>query len=177
MLERILQFSLRHRFAMLVAALAIAALGIWSYQQLPIDAVPDITNVQVQVNTEAAGYTPLEAEQRITVPLERAMSGLRGSGLHAIAVPLRALASDHRFRRWHRYLLRATAGRRAAASRARRHAARDRACHRARGHRSRRNLHVHGRCEAGRALNATDLRMAQDWIVRPQLLRVKEWPM
>jgi cobalt-zinc-cadmium resistance protein CzcA len=78
MLERILRFSLHHRFGVLVAALALAAVGIWSYQRLSIDAVPDITNVQVQVNAEAPGYTPLEAEQRITVPLETAMAGLAG---------------------------------------------------------------------------------------------------
>ena len=52
---------------LLAAALALALLGIWSFQHLPIDAVPDITNVQVQINTEAPGYTPLEAEQRITL--------------------------------------------------------------------------------------------------------------
>ncbi len=54
----------------------LAALGVLSYQQLPIDAVPDITNVQVQVNTTAPGYSPLEAEQRITFPIETAMAGL-----------------------------------------------------------------------------------------------------
>src|SRR5262245_21397508 len=78
MLERILRFSLRHRFAVMLLALALVVLGIWSYQQLPIDAVPDITNVQVQVNAEAPGFSPLEAEQRITVPLETAMAGLAG---------------------------------------------------------------------------------------------------
>jgi cobalt-zinc-cadmium resistance protein CzcA len=55
------------------------ALGVYSYQKLPIDAVPDITNVQVQINTEAPGYSPLEAEQRITFPIETAMAGLPGS--------------------------------------------------------------------------------------------------
>src|SRR6185295_2584404 len=78
MLERVLQFSLRHRVAVMLLALALVVLGIWSYQRLPIDAVPDITNVQVQVNTSAPGFTPLEAEQRITVPLETAMAGLAG---------------------------------------------------------------------------------------------------
>ena len=56
--------------------LALAAFGVLSYQQLPIDAVPDITNVQVQVNTAAPGYSPLEAEQRITFPIETVMAGL-----------------------------------------------------------------------------------------------------
>ena len=71
-----LRFAIRHRAPVLVLVLAFAALGAWSWQRLPIDAVPDITNVQVQVNTAAAGYTPLEAEQRVTYPVETAMAGL-----------------------------------------------------------------------------------------------------
>jgi len=59
-----------------LAALAIALLGVYNFQKLPIDAVPDITNVQVQINTEAPGYSPLEVEQRITFPVETAMAGL-----------------------------------------------------------------------------------------------------
>ncbi len=51
-------------------------LGIYNYQRLPIDAVPDITNVQVQINTQAAGYSPMESEQRVTFPIERSMAGL-----------------------------------------------------------------------------------------------------
>lgn len=51
-------------------------LGIYNYQRLPIDAVPDITNVQVQINTEAVGYSPMESEQRVTFPIERVMAGL-----------------------------------------------------------------------------------------------------
>ena len=54
----------------------MAALGIYSYQRLPIDAVPDITNVQVQINTLAPGYSPVEAEQRVTFPIETVMAGL-----------------------------------------------------------------------------------------------------
>jgi cobalt-zinc-cadmium resistance protein CzcA len=52
------------------------ALGIYSYQRLPIDAVPDITNVQVQINTAGPGYSPVEAEQRVTFPIEVVMAGL-----------------------------------------------------------------------------------------------------
>ncbi len=59
-----------------MATLAVAVLGIYNYQRLPIDAVPDITNVQVQINTEAPGYSPLEVEQRITFPIETAMAGI-----------------------------------------------------------------------------------------------------
>ncbi|MDR3502525.1 MAG: CusA/CzcA family heavy metal efflux RND transporter [Legionella sp.] len=76
MLEKIIQFSLRHRWFVLLFTLIIAALGIYNFQRLPIDAVPDITNVQVQINTEASGYSPFEVEQRITFPVELAMSGL-----------------------------------------------------------------------------------------------------
>ena len=61
---------------MLVLTTALIALGIWSYRHLPIDATPDITNVQVQINTQAAGYSPLESEQRVTFPIETAMAGL-----------------------------------------------------------------------------------------------------
>jgi cobalt-zinc-cadmium resistance protein CzcA len=61
---------------MLALTLALIALGVWSFQRLPIDATPDITNVQVQINTEAPGYSPLEAEQRVTFPIETALSGL-----------------------------------------------------------------------------------------------------
>jgi len=76
MLERIINFSIRQRWLILIATAAIAVLGIYNYQRLTIDAVPDITNVQVQINTEATGYSPLEAEQRITFPIETAMGGL-----------------------------------------------------------------------------------------------------
>jgi len=76
MLDRILSFSLKHRWLVVGLALAGVALGAYNYQHLPIDAVPDITNVQVQINTEAPGYTPLEAEQRVTFPIETVLSGL-----------------------------------------------------------------------------------------------------
>ena len=76
MLERLINFSIRQRWLILIATAAIAVLGIYNYQRLTIDAVPDITNVQVQINTEAPGYSPLEAEQRITFPVETAMGGL-----------------------------------------------------------------------------------------------------
>jgi cobalt-zinc-cadmium resistance protein CzcA len=62
----------------MVMVLRFAGLGIWNFTKLPIDAVPDITNVQVMINTEAAGYTPLEIEQRVTFPLENALAGLPG---------------------------------------------------------------------------------------------------
>ncbi|PXX18321.1 cobalt-zinc-cadmium resistance protein CzcA [Nitrosomonas ureae] len=76
MFERILQISIYQRGIVLMAVLTMAAFGIYNYLKLPIDAVPDITNVQVQINTTAPGYSPLEAEQRITFPIEMAMAGL-----------------------------------------------------------------------------------------------------
>src|SRR5512145_2645069 len=76
MLEAILRVSLRRRWAVLALTLLGAGYGAWSFLGLPIDAVPDITNVQVQINTEAPGFSPLEAEQRITFPVETALAGL-----------------------------------------------------------------------------------------------------
>jgi cobalt-zinc-cadmium resistance protein CzcA len=78
MFERIIRFAIEHRWLVMLAVIAMAAVGIYNYQKLPIDAVPDITNVQVQINTSAAGYSPLEVEQRVTFPIETVMSGLPG---------------------------------------------------------------------------------------------------
>jgi cobalt-zinc-cadmium resistance protein CzcA len=76
MIESILRLSIERRGIMLLLILFITGLGLWSYQKLPIDAVPDITNVQVQINTQAQGYSPLETEQRITFVVENALAGL-----------------------------------------------------------------------------------------------------
>lgn len=76
MIEFLLGFAIARRQLILCAVMCLVILGGWSYYQLPIDAVPDITNVQVQISTEAPGYSPLEAEQRITWPVETALSGL-----------------------------------------------------------------------------------------------------
>ncbi len=76
MFERIIRFAIDQRWLVLLMVLGMAALGVYNYQKLPIDAVPDITNVQVQINTAAPGYSPLEAEQRITYPIETVMAGL-----------------------------------------------------------------------------------------------------
>ncbi len=76
MLDTIIRFSLARRGLVLSLVLLVMLLGGWKFTQLPIDAVPDITNVQVMINTEAPGYTPLEAEQRVTYPIETAMAGL-----------------------------------------------------------------------------------------------------
>ncbi|MFV0277409.1 MAG: efflux RND transporter permease subunit, partial [Parahaliea sp.] len=58
MIEAIVRLSVERRYLILSLALLVIAAGVWSFQRLPIDAVPDITNVQVQINTEAAGYSP-----------------------------------------------------------------------------------------------------------------------
>lgn len=76
MIESILRLSIEKRGLMLSLILVLIGAGVWSYQHLPVDAVPDITNVQVQINTEAPGYSPLESEQRITFPVETALSGI-----------------------------------------------------------------------------------------------------
>lgn len=77
-LESIIRFAIAHRWVMLALTFALIAVGAWSFTKLPIDATPDITNVQVQINTEATGYSPLESEQRVTFPIETAMAGLPG---------------------------------------------------------------------------------------------------
>ncbi len=76
MFERIIRLAIEHRWLVILAVLGMAVLGIYNYQRLPIDAVPDITNVQVQINTAAPGYSPLEVEQRVTYPVETVMAGL-----------------------------------------------------------------------------------------------------
>jgi cobalt-zinc-cadmium resistance protein CzcA len=76
MFEKLIRFSIEHRWLVLLAVIGMAAIGVFNYQKLPIDAVPDITNVQVQINTQAAGYSPLETEQRVTYPIETVMAGL-----------------------------------------------------------------------------------------------------
>lgn len=78
MLDNIIRFSIRNRWMVLALVLALAGLGVWNFQRLLIDATPDITNVQVQINSEAAGFSPLEAEQRVTFPVETAIAGLPG---------------------------------------------------------------------------------------------------
>ncbi|HQS46499.1 MAG: CusA/CzcA family heavy metal efflux RND transporter [Rhizobiales bacterium 24-66-13] len=78
MIDAILAFSIRQRWLVVLVSLGIAAFGAWNFTRLPIDAVPDITNVQVQINTSAPGFSPLETEQRITFPVETAMGGLPG---------------------------------------------------------------------------------------------------
>ncbi len=76
MLENTVLFSIRHRWFVLMIVLGIVVFSVYNFKKLPIDAVPDITNVQVQINTEAEGYSPLEVEQRVTYVIETALAGL-----------------------------------------------------------------------------------------------------
>ena len=112
MLDYLVARSVRHRWLVLLAVAALAAFGAFNYQRLTIDAVPDITNVQVQINTEAPGYSPLEAEQRITFAIETAMAGLprldytRSVSRYGLSQVTVVFAGRHR------HLLRAPASRR-----------------------------------------------------------------
>ncbi|MDR3604573.1 MAG: CusA/CzcA family heavy metal efflux RND transporter [Syntrophaceae bacterium] len=78
MLEKVLKFSIEHRYLVLMGFIAIALLGLFSLQRLPIDAVPDITPNQVQVNTEFPGFSPVDIEKQISFPIETALSGIPG---------------------------------------------------------------------------------------------------
>ncbi|WP_025139871.1 CusA/CzcA family heavy metal efflux RND transporter [Achromobacter sp. DH1f] len=78
MFERLIRFAIEQRWLVLFLTLGVAAIGVYNYSRLAIDAVPDITNVQVQINVGAPGYSPLETEQRITYPIETVMAGLPG---------------------------------------------------------------------------------------------------
>lgn len=78
MFERIIAFSLHHRYMIALLTLAVAAIGFYSLKSLPIDAVPDITNKQVQINTVAPAFSPLEVEKQVTFPIETALSGIPG---------------------------------------------------------------------------------------------------
>ena len=76
LLARLLAFSVENRWLVVILTLAVGALGVYNFQRLPIDAVPDITNVQVQINTPVKALSPAEVERRITFPIEWAMGGI-----------------------------------------------------------------------------------------------------
>ncbi|EIT67708.1 MULTISPECIES: efflux RND transporter permease subunit [Hydrocarboniphaga] len=178
MLERILSLSIRQRIPVLLIVMATALFGIWSYQNLPIDAVPDITNVQVQINTEAPGYTPLEAEQRVTFPLETSMAGLARLkytrslsryGLSQVTVIFEEGTDPFFARQQVAERLQAVAGQLPPGIEPSMGPA-------ATGLGEIFMYTVDAapgaRNADGSPVTATDLRQAQDWIVRPQLLRV-----
>ena len=78
MLEKVLQFSISHRWLIVLFTIAAALVGAISLQKLPIDAVPDITNNQVQINTVYAALSPEEIEKQVTFPIETALAGIPG---------------------------------------------------------------------------------------------------
>jgi heavy metal efflux system protein len=78
MISRILALSIQHRWVVVVLTMAAMVLGIWSLTRLPIDAVPDITNKQVQVNTTALALSPVEIEKQVTFRIETALAGIPG---------------------------------------------------------------------------------------------------
>ena len=78
MLERLLRFSIERRWLVVLTTLAVAAAGVWSLRRLPIDAVPDITNNQVQINTLVPAFSPEQVERQVTFPLETALAGIPG---------------------------------------------------------------------------------------------------
>jgi cobalt-zinc-cadmium resistance protein CzcA len=78
MFQRLIAFAIARRWLVIFAVACLGGLGVYNYGRLPIDAVPDITNVQVQINTAAPGYAPIEVEQRVTFPIETVMNGLPG---------------------------------------------------------------------------------------------------
>ena len=78
MINKIIEFSVNNRLFIFLASLLLIAYGVKSFQELSIDAVPDITNTQVQINTQVKGYVPDEIERMITFPIEYAMNGIPG---------------------------------------------------------------------------------------------------
>ena len=178
MLETIINFSIRQRFAVLVAALAAGLLGVWSYSHLSIDAVPDITNVQVQINTELDGYTPQEAEQQVTLPLENAMAGLpelvytrsiSRYGLSQVTVIFADGTDPYFARQQVSERLQSVAGVLPVGVEPQMGPA---ATGLGEIYMYTVDANDGALNEDGSVVTATDLRMAQDWIVRPQLLRV-----
>jgi cobalt-zinc-cadmium resistance protein CzcA len=78
MISRILDLSIRYRWTVVLLSLGFVALGLWSLLRLPIDAVPDITNKQVQINTTAPALSPVEIEKQVTFRIETALAGIAG---------------------------------------------------------------------------------------------------
>lgn len=76
MFNKILHLSIQNRYAVLIITAIVTLCGVLSYRYLVIDAVPDITNIQVQINSEAQGYSPYEVEQRVTQPIEQILAGM-----------------------------------------------------------------------------------------------------
>ncbi len=78
MISRVLQFAIHQRLLVMLLGIGLVALGMWNFSRLPIDAVPDVTNKQVQINTAVTALSPVEIEKQITFPIEWAMQGIPG---------------------------------------------------------------------------------------------------
>ena len=78
MLEAVLHFAIKNRWLMVLLTLLVAAVGVYSLSRLPIDAVPDITNNQVQINAVAPSLSPIEVEKQVTFTIENALAGIPG---------------------------------------------------------------------------------------------------
>ena len=78
MIAGLMALSVRARWAVIFIVAIISAIGVWQLSKLPIDAVPDITNNQVQINTVDPGLSPIEIEKRVTFPVETALAGIPG---------------------------------------------------------------------------------------------------
>jgi len=76
MLDKILQFALTQRLLVILATAILIGSGLWAMNKLPVDAFPDVTNVQVQILTQAGGMAPTEVEKLVTFPVETTMGGL-----------------------------------------------------------------------------------------------------
>ena len=201
MIEKILDLSVRNRWFIVLLTAVACALGVWSLNKLPIDAVPDVTNNQVQINAIAPALSPVEIEKQITFQIENILAGTptleytRSFSRNGFA-QVTAVFRDNT-----RHLFRAAAGERAPAGDPAIAAARGRGQARSDLDRARRSLLVGGRIpeaaqgcagcrwqtglaarrqlsHAGRPPSAHDferavyLRTVQDWIIRPQMRTV-----
>ena len=151
MIERILDFSIRRRWLVVSLVAVAAAFGVYALTRLPIDAVPDITNNQVQINTVGAGALAGRGREAGHVPDRDGARRHPGPRVHALALAQRLLAGHGRLRGRRRHLLRPPAGRRAAGRGAREPARRRRAAHGPDLDRPRRDLHVDRRVSTTRA--------------------------
>ena len=86
MIANLMALSVRARWTVLALFLVIGGLGVWQLTKLPIDAVPDITTNQVQINTVERGLNPDEMEKRVTFPIETALSGIPGLALQSAGI-------------------------------------------------------------------------------------------
>jgi hypothetical protein len=113
MFKAIIEASVRFRWFIVLATTLVAAWGLFQLTKLPIDAVPDITNRQVQINTVAPALAPEQMERQVTYPLETAMAGHSGNPEHPLPEPQRLQPGDGHLQRRHRHLFRPPAGGRA----------------------------------------------------------------